>query len=148
MPAIRRRSFLGKIPASVSLADAGDLDGTQDGSQHRDVSGATRVLIVQINNGTDGTAGIDLIEISHDGGVTWAVDDTILALASDDATGTTLTNAILNVAGTEPLGVAIFKSGPHAGPTMIRCTRRASTNANSAAWVTGAPTVSAITIGR
>jgi hypothetical protein len=148
MAAIRRRSLLGKIPASVSLADADDLNGTSDGTQHRDVSGASRVLIVQHNNGTLGTAGIDVIEVSHDGGTSWAADDTILALASDDATGTVLANAALNAAGVEPVNMAIFKCGPFAGPTLIRCTRDATRNANSAAWVTGAPSVTAITIGR
>lgn len=136
MAAIARRSIRARIDAATTLAAADDLDGD---TTTLDVSGAQRVVIVQVNNGTAGTAGIDVIEVSHDGGDNWAADDTLLALASDENTGTVVASGALNAAGTEPSGAAIFKSGPHNGPTLMRCSR--STN-----WVTGAPQVLAFTI--
>lgn len=147
MTAISRRSNIVKIPASVSLADADDLDGTTDNTQAYDVTGVKRLLIAQIDAGTPGTAGIDVIEISKDGGTTWSADTTLLALASDDNTGTVVTSAALNAAGIEPTGkVAIFKSGPHEGPTYIRCGRKTTTTGGTT-WVTGAPSVILIKVG-
>ena len=141
MAAIARRSVAFQIPASTVLAAADDLNGAA--VQH-DVSGSLRCLIVQNPIGTAGTAGVDVIEVSHDGGDTWVADPTLLALASDDNTGTVVT--ALNAAGVEPTGAAIFKSGPHRGPTLIRCGRGGSGEAGTA-WVTGAPQVAAITVG-
>lgn len=136
MAAIARRSIRARINAATELAAADDVDG---GTTTLDVSGAQRVIIAQINNGTAGTLGIDIVEISHDGGDNWAADDTLLALASDENTGTVVANAALNAAGVEPSGAALFKSGPHNGPTLMRVQR--STN-----WATGAPQVIAFTI--
>lgn len=144
MAAIRRKVLGYKIPASTTLAAADDLNGD---TTTLDVSGCARVLVIQHNNGTAGTTGIDTIEVSKDGGMTWAADDTILALASDDNTGTVLTNGVLNAAGVEPVNMAVFKSGPHAGPTLMRCSRLVTQDADSAAWTTGAPSVIAIKVG-
>ena len=144
MAAIVRRSLIAKIPAGTVLATADDLDGTTDNTQLLDCTGVLRVIIAQHNNGTLGTAGIDVIEISKDGGTTWALDDTLLAIASDDHTGTVVT--ALNAAGVEPVNVALFKSGPHEGPTKMRCGRK-TTDTGGTTWVTGSPTVTAYPIG-
>lgn len=146
MAAISRRSLVCKIPAGTVLATADDLDGTTDNTQLLDVTGVMRVLIWQQNNGTDGTAGIDVIEISHDGGTTWAADDTVLAIASNDHTGTVLAAGALNAAGVEPATGALFKSGPYEGPTKMRCARKTTTTTGTT-WITGAPTVTAYPIG-
>lgn len=153
MAAIKRRSLICPIGIPVTLATADDLDGTSDGTQWYDITGAQRVLVWQINNGTDGTAGIDCVEISHDGGNQWYADATtgLLASADDDA-GTLLVNGTLNEAGTEPATVAagMFKFGPYEGPTLIRIGRDTSNrgaNGTGTDWVTGAPTVLLIPIG-
>jgi hypothetical protein len=147
MTAIVRRSHAFKIPASTTLATADDVNGTNDGTQYFDVSGKARVLYVQINNGTAGTVGIDVIKISRDGGINWVADPTLLALASDDVTGTVVASGILNAAGVEPTGAAVFKGGPYPGPTLVRCARAVGDDADSVLWTTGAPTVLAIPIG-
>lgn len=133
------------ISQTVTLATADDLNGTADGTQYYDVTGAQRVVVVQVNNGTAGTAGIDIIEISKDGGVNWATADKVLAVGSDDSTGTEL-NGVLNAAGVEPTGAAVFKLGPYEGPTAIRCSRGAA--GSGTAWVTGAPSVLMFTVGQ
>jgi len=147
MVAIKRRSHAFPIPAGVTLATADDVNGTNDGTQYLDVSGTDRVIYVQINNGTAGTVGIDVIKVSRDGGKNWVADDTLLALAEDDDSGTILASGILNVAGVEPTGCAIFKGGPYHGPTMVRCARAVGDDADSVLWTTGAPTVIAIKVG-
>lgn len=142
-----RGSLRSKIPAATVLAATDDLDGA---ATTLDVSGNDRVIIIQLDSsaGADGTAGIDTIQISNDGGATWRADPTILAMASDDVTGTVLVNGALNAAGVEPgLAGAFFKSGPHTGPTLMRCSRLVTQDANSAAWVTTAPSVVAIQVG-
>jgi hypothetical protein len=136
-----------KVPAGFTLATADDLNGTNDGTQYLDVSGKMRVIYVQHNNGTAGTVGIDAITISKDGGVTFGADPTLLALASDDVTGTVVANGVLNAAGVEPVNAAIFKGGPYLGQVKVRCARNSADDANSAAWTTGAPSVIAITVG-
>lgn len=145
MAAIARRSHMAPIPASVELATADDLDGTTDNTQAFDFTGASRVLILQVNNGTLGTAGIDVLEISKDGGENWSAADKVLALASNDATGTEL-NGVLNAAGVEPADTAVFKCGPYEGPTALRIGRK-TTDTSGTTWVTGSPTVLAIAIG-
>lgn len=138
-----RGSLRSKIPAGTTMVAADDLNGA---STTLDVSGTDRVLLAQISNGTAGTAGIDVVQISKDGGSEWFADDTLLALASDDVTGTVVADGALNAAGVEPTGAAIFKSGPHTGPTLMRVVRD-GTNGTSEAWVTGAPSVVAIRVG-
>ena len=147
MAAIARRSVRAAISKSATLATADDLNGTSDNTQAFVVTGGDRLIIVQVNNGTAGTAGIDVVEYSKDGGLTWAAATDVLALGSDDATGTVLANGALNAAGVEPTGAAVFKAGPFEGPTAVRITRNASYNANSAAWVTGAPAVICALVG-
>lgn len=141
MAAIVRNSMRFLRSTQVTLATADDLDGTQDGSQWYNITGCARVLITQDNSGTAGTAGIDVIEISRDGGKTWAADTTLLAMSADDTTGTVLNNGALNAAGVEPTRYTSWTAGPYDGPTAIRCTRKVADNASSAAWVTGAPAV-------
>lgn len=147
MAAIARRSSMAAISASVSLAAADDLNGVQDNTKSFDISGAQRAVVIQHNIGTLGTAGIDVIAISHDGGVTWAAADKVLAMSSDDSTGTEL-NGILNAAGVEPLNYAAFKCGPYEGPTAIRIFRYVTDFTGSAAWVTGAPAVDMFVVGK
>ena len=146
MAVVSRRGVRSPISMDCVLATADDLDGTTDGTQAYDVTNCDRAIIAQINNGTLGTAGIDVIEVSHDGGDTWAADDTLLAVNSNDATGAVIALAALNAAGVEPTGVALFKSGPYSGTTAIRCGRKTTTTTGTT-WVTGAPTVKAWIIG-
>lgn len=147
MAAIARRSVRAAISKSATLATADDLNGTSDNTQAFVVTGGDRLIISQVNSGTAGTAGIDVVEYSVDGGKTWAAAGDLLSLASDDATGTVVAGGILNAAGVEPTGSAIFKAGPFEGPTAVRVTRNASVNATSAAWVTGAPAVICALVG-
>lgn len=146
MAAIARRSMRSLVSREFTLATADDLDGTEDNTQAAVVTGASRVLIFQVNDGTAGTAGIDVIEVSHDGGTNWADDDTLLAIDANDVTGTVVADAALNAAGVEPTLYAAFKSGPHNGPTAIRCGRKTTTTAGTT-WITGSPTVKCVAIG-
>ena len=50
------------------LATADDLDGTLDNTQVLDLKGAAGALVLAGPIGTAGTAGIDVIEFSRDGG--------------------------------------------------------------------------------
>lgn len=145
MAAIRRRSLSTLISREAVLATADDLNGTSDNTQAFDISGALRVLIVQDNSGTAGTAGIDVVEISKDGGTTWAAATDVLAIDSNDTTGTVLASGALNAAGVEPTRTALFKAGPYPGKTAIRISRGAA--GSGTAWVTGAPKVSMHVIG-
>lgn len=147
MAAIARRSVMAPVSQSVSLAAADDLNGVQDNTKSFDVTGASRVIIVQHNNGTAGTTGIDVVAISNDGGASWRAADKVLAIGSDDSTGTEL-NGILNAAGVEPVNYAAFKCGPYEGKTAIRIFRYVTDLAASAAWTTGAPSVDMFTIGQ
>ena len=157
MAAIKRRSLVCPIGIPVTLATADDLDGTDDGTQWFDITGAQRVIIWQAPNGTGGTAGIDCIEISHDGGNQWYADGstipaTGLLITADDDAGTVLVAGTLNEAGTEPATTtaSMFKFGPYEGPTLIKCSRDTSGRGSGGTgtdWVTGAPTVYMIPIG-
>ncbi len=138
-----RGSIRSRIPAGTTLAAAGSLTGA---GVTLDVSGTERVLIVQVNNGAAGTAGRDAIEISKDNGSAWIADDTLVALADDDTSGTVIVNGLLNAAGTAPAGAAVWKSGPHSGSTFMRCARLTGTGGGTS-WVTGAPQVLAIRVG-
>lgn len=146
MAAISRRSVMSPISQIFTLATADDLNGVQDLTQSFDVTGASRVIVVQENTGTAGTAGIDVLAISHDDGLTWAAADKVLAVDSNDSTGTEL-NGILNAAGVEPTNAAVFKCGPYEGPTAIRVFRYVTDLTGSAAWVTGAPKVYGFIVG-
>lgn len=135
------------VSKSATLATADDLDGTTDNTQAFNVTGAQRVFVVQVNNGTNGTAGIDVVEISKDGGVTWSAATDVLPLAQDDSTGTVQASGALNAAGAEPAQAAIFKCGPYEGPTAIRIGRKTTTTGGTT-WVTGAPSVLVFTVGQ
>lgn len=132
------------------LATADDLDGTVDGTQELDITGAGGVIIVAQNNGTAGTAGVDVIEFSKDGGSTWAaataanLEQGHAGLLLEDGTPAAAADAALNAAGTEV--DAVFSLGPVGGPCLIRVARGGS-GAGGTAWTTGAPTVVAFRIG-
>jgi len=158
MAAIKRRSLVCPVGIPVTLATANDLDGVQDLTQSYDITGCSRVLIWQINNGTNGGAGIDCIEVSHDGGNEWYADGTGkipatgLLCSANDTEGTVLVAGTLNVAGAEPATaeVGLFKFGPYEGPTLIRCNRDTDARGSGGTgtdWTTGAPTVLMIPIG-
>jgi len=164
MAAIKRRGAIAPISRVVTLATADDLDGTQDNTQAYDVTGAIRIVVCQVNNGTNGTAGIDVLEISHDDGVSWKAADKVLALDSNDSSGTEL-NGVLNVAGTEPTvagatTLGVFKCGPYEGKTALRIGRKTSADiatysmvtwgkelTSGTTWVTGAPSVYMVAVG-
>ncbi len=148
MTAIARRSITCPISIAAELAAADDLNGVQDNTKSFDVTGALRVIVIQSNDGTAGTAGIDGVAISHDGGTNWTLDTTVLPLSENDVTGTIQANGLLNSAGTEPTAYAAFKCGPYEGPTAIRIFRYVTDMANTAAWSTGAPSVDVFTIGQ
>jgi hypothetical protein len=159
MAAINRRSLICPIGTAVALATADDLDGVQDLTKTYDITGALRVLVMQFNDGTAGTAGIDCIEVSHDGGSEWYADDGtakvgpgLLLLSADDDAGSIVAGGALNAAGIEPATVraGLFKAGPYEGPTLIRLQRDTSvrgTNGTGTDWVTGAPSVDLVPIG-
>jgi hypothetical protein len=148
------------ISTRVTLASADDLDGTPATfTQCYDVSGASRVIIQQVNDGTNGAVGIDVVEISHDNGETWKADAlTVYPIAENDFTGTLCVGGVLNVAGTEPTLEATFKAGPYVGPTWIRIGRKTSTITSmttydhtltaGTTWTGGAPGVYMFTIGQ
>lgn len=154
MGAISRRSRFAPVSQMAVLAAPDDLNGVQDNTKSYDITGASRVLVLQVDNGTAGTAGIDGISISHDGGVSWVKDaTTVLLESSDDSTGTLVADGLLNAAGAEPTGgtaakLAVFKCGPYEGPTAIRIFRYVTDRSDTAAWVTGAPGVYVITVGQ
>ena len=146
MTAIHRRSLVSPISRIAVLATADDLDGTTDNTQAFDVTGVKRLIIVQENSGTAGTAGIDIVEYSKDGGHTWAAAADVLAVDSNDATGTILAAGALNAAGVEPAAGAVFKAGPFEGPTAVRIGRK-TTDTTGTTWVTGSPKVYCFAVG-
>lgn len=135
------------VSKTVTLATADDLDGTTDNTQAYNVTGAQRVIVVQVNDGTNGTAGIDVVEISKDGGTTWSAATDVLPVAENDVTGTVQASGALNAAGAEPSKAAVFKCGPYEGPTAIRIGRKTTTTSGTT-WVTGAPSVLMFTVGQ
>jgi hypothetical protein len=140
------RSPLGEL---TTLAAADDLNGA---AVTMDVTGAAGVIIAQLNSGTAGTLGVDIIEFSRDGGSNWKVATAAnigkghAGLLLEDGSAAAAAGAALNVAGVEPSGAAIFSLGPVDGPFMIRAGRGGSGEAGTA-WTTGAPAVVAIRIG-
>lgn len=137
------------ISTTVVLATPDDLNGTSDNTQAFDITGASRIQIEQVNNGSAGTTGIDVIEYSYDGGANWVAADDLAPDGENDFTGTHVTTGILNAAGVEPATdlIARWRGGPKPGPWAVRCTRNVSINAASAAWTTGAPGVYLTVIG-
>ena len=143
------RSPIGEL---TTLATADDVDGTTDNSQVLDLAGAAGAIIVQLNSGTAGTAGIDVIEFSRDGGSNWSaataanLDGGHAGLLLEDGSAAAAAGAALNAAGVEPSGAAIFSLGPIDGPCLIRCGRK-TTSTGGRTWVTGAPAVVALRLG-
>jgi hypothetical protein len=142
--AIRSRAV--PISITATLATADDLDGTTDNTQAFDVTGASRLIIAQWNVGTLGTAGIDVIEISHDAGANWAAVTDLVPGTANDFTGTVAASGALNAAGVEPTTVAVWRCGPYDGPTAVRCGRK-TTDTTGTTWITGAPLVTVQAVG-
>jgi len=140
------RTVSAPLSIAATLATADDLDGTEDNTQAFDITGSLGGLIIQHNNGTLGTAGIDVVAYSHDGGVTWAVATDLILISGNYFTGTVAVNGALNAAGVEPVNVAIWTFTAPEGPTAIRCGRKTTTT-NGTTWVTGSPTVQVVLIG-
>lgn len=143
------RSPIGEL---TTLATADDVNGTVDGTQNFDITGAAGVLIIQRNDGTAGTAGVDVIEFSRDGGTNWLAATAANlggghdGLLLEDGTAAAAASAALNSAGAEPTACAVFSLAPVDGPCLIRVARGGS-GAGGTAWVTGAPSVVALRIG-
>lgn len=138
-----------QIPAIFTLAAADDLDGVQDGSRDLFIRRGDRALILQISNGTLGTAGIDCIEVSIGKGNAYQADPTLVLASDPDQGGTLIASGLLNSAGVEPVtpvnNAAIWKAGPYAHDVMLRCVRKTGTGGGTT-WITGAPSVYAIPI--
>lgn len=159
MTAIRRRGRVLPISSTVILATDDDLDGTQALVQTYDVTGASRAIIwVERSSGANGASGVDVLIVSHDGGITWAADDTLLLASANDSSGTILALGAFNTAGTEPTGsttatsgqfVTVYKAGPWTGPTKIKVTRDTAGDLTTGGtdWTTGAPSVQMVVIG-
>lgn len=143
------RSPIGEL---TTLATADDLDGTIDNTQMLDLTGAAGAIIIQRNDGTAGTAGIDVIEFSRDGGENWSaataanIDGGHAGLMLEDGSAAAAASAALNAAGVEPTAAAVFSLGPVDGPFHIRCGRK-TTDTSGTTWVTGAPSVVALRLG-
>ena len=146
-----RRSPFGEYTV---LATADDLDGTVDNTQVLDLTGAAGAIILAGPIGTPGTAGIDVIEFSRDGGTTWAaataanIKQGHAGLMAEDGSAAAAASAAMNAAGVEAVtgSAMLFSLGPVDGPFMIRCGRKTTTTSGTT-WVTGAPNVAAIRIG-
>lgn len=136
----------------TTLATADDINGTVDGSQNFDLKGASGAIFIQHNNGTAGTAGVDVVEFSRDGGINWAVATAAnignghAGLMAEDGSAAAAAGAAMNAAGVEPVNMAVFSLGPVDGPFLVRIARGGS-GAGGTAWVTGAPSVSALRLG-
>ena len=139
MTANSGNSIILPMSEDFPLAAADDLDRA-DYEAGYDITGALRAIITVTDDGTSGTAGIDAIQYSFDGGSQWYDATDLLAIDSaDDATA--ITGGVLNAAGVEPAaGLAVFKVGPFYGPTLIRAV--ADTD-----WETGAPSIKCNVIG-
>ena len=142
---IKRKNIYSTIAAPATLATADDLNGTVDGTQYLTLNPRQRAIILQVNDGANGTAGIDVVEVSYEGGA-WQADPTLMLIATADKPGSAVASAALNSAGAEPTLYAAFKSGPHGRATRLRLARGGA-GASGTAWTTGAPTVLGIKIG-
>ncbi len=146
-----RRSPFGEL---TNLAAADDLDGVQDESKMLDLTGSSGCIILAGPIGTPGTAGVDVIVFSRDGGSTYALATATnighghAGLVLEDGTSAAATNAAMNAAGVEAIIAAamVFSLGPVDGPFQIKAMRDTSAGFGTD-WVTGAPNVSAIKIG-
>ena len=149
-------SIRNPIGELVTLATADDLDGTIDNTQVLDLTGAAGAIIAQVDNGTAGTAGVDAIEFSTDGGSSYlpataanlaASNKGHAGLMAEDGSKAAQAGALLNAAGVEPATGAVFFSLQAVdGPFQIRCGRK-TTDTGGTTWVTGAPSVYAFRLG-
>jgi hypothetical protein len=160
MPAVSQYRAGSILPISTAfiLAVDDDLNGVQNLTKSIDVTGASRVILVQErSSGADAASGVDVLVVSRDGGTTWVADDTLILGTSNDFTGTSLAG-VLNAAGTEPTGSTTatsyqfakpFKAGPWKGPAAIRITRDTTGDVATGGtdWTTGAPGVWCFVIG-
>ena len=148
MTAISRRSQRSAISRLFTLATADDLDGTQDNTQAVVATGAARAIILS-TIGTNGTAGIDVLEESFDGGSTWRACDTVMLIDANDYSGSILTGAAFEAAGIEPVlaSTSTWKAGPWHGPVALRIGRK-TTDTLGTTWITGAPFVQCFLIGQ
>jgi hypothetical protein len=135
------------------LGTADDVNGVQDETLSYDITGASRIFVLSMI-GTPGTAGVDVLCISHDGGNTWTTAQDALLGSANDATGTILVDGALEAAGAEGItaGASLVKAGPYEGPTAVRIFRVLTVTdpkspANSIPWTTGAPSVTLFTVG-
>lgn len=139
------------VGALHELVAADDLNGDPtESADWLDVTGAARAIIIQLDDGTAGTAGIDVVEFSRDGGSNWAAltAANLPGAGLKNSAGAAVTGAILNAAGVEPAGAAaVFSAGPFDGPVLLRIVRDDAVNDTSVDWVTGAPSVQALRIG-
>ena len=142
---VSRKNIFSTIGPTFTLASADDLNGTVDGTQYLTLKARQRAIIIQHNNGTLGTVGVDVVEISKASGAFYA-DPTLMLAATADKPGAAVANAALNAAGVEPVNMAVFKSGPHGRSTRLRL-GRGGAGALGTTWVTGAPSVTALVIG-
>jgi len=140
------RTIASPFSIVATLATANDLDGTTNNTQAFDITGIEGGIVIQHNNGTLGTAGIDIISYSKDGGTTWAAALDLILTSGNFFTGTTVDLGALNAAGVEPVNVAMWTIPAQEGPTAIRCERITTTSLGTT-WVTGAPTVQFIALG-
>lgn len=140
-------SIRSKAGALFNLAAANDLDGVQDETKTLDLTGSQGAVIIAQNSGTDGTAGIDVIVFSRDGGNSYR----LLTAANvgqghgglRDSAGAAVAGAALNAAGAEVN--AAFIIPPPDGQFRIKLNRK--TGEFGTTWVTGAPAVQAIRLG-
>lgn len=148
-----RRSPLGEY---FVLAAADDLDGVQDETKVLDLTGAAGCIILAGPIGTAGTAGVDVVMFSKDGGTTYKaalaanIGQGHAGLIAEDGSAAAAALAALNAAGVEAVtGVAmLFSLGPVDGPFQIKVNRKTSEyTGGGTTWVTGAPNVAAIRIG-
>lgn len=136
------------VPISIeaNLAEGDDLDGVQNDTKSFDITGASRVILLQKAD-TLGTAGIDVVEISHDK-KNWSAAEDIVPMTANDFSGDVAASGALNAAGVEPPvnSSGLFRGGPYDGPTWIRVVRKTTDTAGTT-WVTGAPDVWVVAIG-
>ena len=137
----------------TELAEADDVDRSENAASF-DLTGSAGCIILQCNDGTAGTAGIDVIEFSRDGGVTWKVATAAnigqghAGLLLEDGSAAAAAGAALNAAGVEPTnGAAMFSLGPVDGPFLIRVGSNTLSSGTAEDWSTGSPSVDAIRIG-
>jgi hypothetical protein len=135
----------------ISLAAADDLDGVQDETKVLDLTGAAGAIIIQQLAGTLGTAGVDVVVFSRDGGANYAlataanIGNGHPGLMLEDGTAAAAAGAALNAsAGVE--GNFVCSLGPVDGPFQIKVMRDTSAGFGTD-WVTGAPAVVALRIG-